>query len=214
MPSHGLLPRPVDLFEREPARIWLLTDARRTPRRDVVAIYNWESKPIDIDCPLDRIGLSSDSQWVGFDYWANAFVPPFQGRLRISLPKESCRILAVRPLLDRPFLVSTSRHVTQGMIDVREEKWDAAGKKLGGSSRVIAGDPYELRIVAPLAPRGWKTIRAELTAEDRAAGAEIKYTQSGACVRATITSPASRLVRWTLQFEAEPADTAPPPNRL
>jgi hypothetical protein len=100
------------------------------------------------------------------------------------------------------------------MIDVQEEKWDAVGKKLGGSSQVIASDPYELRIVAPLAPRGWKTIQAELTAEDRAAGAEIKYTQSGACVRATITSPTSRLVRWTLQLEAGPADAAPPANSL
>ena len=47
-----------------------------------MAIYNWESKPIDIDCPLDGIGLPSDAQWVGFDYWANACVPPFKGRLR------------------------------------------------------------------------------------------------------------------------------------
>ena len=42
MPAHGLLPRPVDLFEHDPARIWLLSDTRHAQRRDVVAFYNWD----------------------------------------------------------------------------------------------------------------------------------------------------------------------------
>ena len=99
MPSHGLLPRPVDLFEQEPARIWLLTDERRTPRRDVVALYNWTSKPLDVDCECARIGLPRSVSYVAFDYWANAFLPPFKERLQTSLPKESCQVLALRPAL-------------------------------------------------------------------------------------------------------------------
>ena len=147
MPSHGLLPRPVDLFETEPARIWLLTDDRRSPRRDVIGLYNWEDKPVSIDVSLDRIGLPQETDYVGFDYWANAFMPPFRGRLKTTLWPRSCQVLAVRPLQDHPILIGTSRHITQGIVDVREERWDGA-RTILGTSDVVAGDPYELRIGA------------------------------------------------------------------
>ena len=124
MPGHGLLPRPVDLFEAEPARIWLLTDERRTPRRDVVGLYNWNEQPLRIDVPLDRIGLPRGGTYVGFDYWANSFLSPFRERLQTTLPPRSCQVLAVRPLLDRPLLIGTSRHITQGIVDVKQETWD------------------------------------------------------------------------------------------
>jgi hypothetical protein len=191
----------VDLFENEPARVWLLTDERRTPRRDVVALYNWTSKPLDVDIPLARAGLPEAEAYVAYDFWANAFVPPFKSVLRTSLAGESCRVLAVRPLLDRPFLLSTSRHITQGIVDVIEEQWNAARKTLNGKSQVVAGDPYELRVVAPSQPKSWKAVKAELSPDDLAAGAEIKLAQTDACVRATIRSPKSRAVSWKMTFE-------------
>jgi len=210
MPSHGLLPRPVDLFENEPARVWLLTDGRRSPRRDVMALYNWESKTLTVELPLARVGFAEDAAYVAFDFWANAFLPPFKGSLRTSLPKESCRILAVRPLLERPFLLSTSRHITQGIVDVLEETWDDGRKSLSGKSQVVGGDACELRIVAPPEPKSWNAVKAELAAEDQAAGAEIKLAQVGPCVRATVTSPKSQAIAWKLTFESGPAATALP----
>jgi hypothetical protein len=210
MPAHGLFPRPVDLFENEPARIWLLTDGRRAPRRDVVAIYNWESKALDVDVACDRLGLPPAPAYAAFDGWANAFLPPFKDRLQASLPAQTCRLLAVRPLLDRPFLISTSRHITQGIVDVTEETWDDAGKALAGKSLVVAGDPYELRVVAPPEPKSWKAVKAELAADDTAAGAEIKLAQAGPGVRATIACPKSRTVSWRIVFETGPAVSAAP----
>ncbi|MCY3021831.1 MAG: NPCBM/NEW2 domain-containing protein [Planctomycetota bacterium] len=200
MPSHGLLPRPVDLFENEPARMWLLTDTRRSPRRDVVALYNWTSKPLDFDCPLERLGLAGDTAYVAFDYWANAFLPPFKGSLRAALPKESCQVLAVRPVQDRPQLLSTSRHITQGIVDVLEEKWDDASKTLSGTSKLVAGDPYELRIAAFAPGKAWSIESAEVSAEDKAAGARIASTETNGCVRVTIECPASRDAAWSVRF--------------
>ena len=74
----------------------------------------------------------------------------------------SCRILAVRPMADRPQLISTSRHITQGVVDVAEEAWDVRGKKLNGVSRVVGGDPYELRIAKP-ASGEWKLTEVTLS---------------------------------------------------
>jgi melibiase-like protein len=201
MPYHGLRPRPADLFDHDPPRLWLLTDERRQPRRDVVALYNWDAdRPAEFDSPLDRLGLADERPYVAFDYWDNVLLPPLQGRLRLTVPKQSCRVLAVRPALDRPQVISTSRHVTQGMIDLVEEKWDAASRTLSGKSRVVGGDPYELRLVAASPERMWAAEACEVSAADKAAGVRTTVKQAEGLVRATIRSPASRDMNWSIRF--------------
>ncbi len=123
-----------------------MTDNRGGLRRDVIGLFNWDDKPWQVDYPLDRIGLPEAKRYVAFDFWGNRLLPPIEGRLKVTLPPTSCMILAVRPEADHPQVISTSRHVTQGMVDLLEEKWDAATKTLSGRSRVVAGDPYEIRV--------------------------------------------------------------------
>lgn len=202
MAGHGLLPRPVDLFENDPARVWTLTDQRRAVRRDVVALYNWNSSLAEILEPIEKVGLKKGIEYVGFDYWANAFVAPFRDRLKMIVPKESCRIIAVAPVMGRPQVVSTSRHVTQGMMDVLEEKWELGDDTLTGRSEVIGGDVYELRIAAMGARKdtGWAIVSADVSELDKEAGAKVSSRQDGVFVRVRIESPDSRAVRWWVQF--------------
>lgn len=243
MTPHGLRPRPVDLFDTEPAQIWLLTDTRHAPRRDVVAFFNWDAKkPTTLTCAptvawdshpgrtvawnshpgpspdakpsatprraVSALDLPPAPAYVAFDFWANRFVPPTRGPLVAQLPPASCQVLAVRPVADHPQLLSTSRHVTQGIVDVLEERWDAAAQTLSGVSRLVADDPYELRIIVPVGPASWKVQQAALADADRAAGATIDAKQDGPKVRVSITCPASRDVGWQVRFA--PAAVEPP----
>ncbi len=211
MPAHGLFARPVDLFENEPARIWLLSDARRTPRRDVIALYNWdESRAATISCPTEWLGLAPAAEYVAFDFWANRFVPPFQKQLVAELPAASCLVLAVRPATDHPQVLSTSRHVTQGIVDVLEERWDATSQELAGTGCVVANDPYELRILAPTGKSSWRARQAAVAHGDVAAGVKIEFRQDGPQLRVLIRSSASRAVRWRVEFQRASVE---PPSR-
>lgn len=202
MPAHGLLPRPVDLFEHEPARIWLLTDVRGAARRDVVALYNWdEQQATTVTCAVERLGLPSAVEYVAFDFWADRFVPPFRGILTAELPAASCCVLAVRPVADHPQLLSTSRHVTQGIVDVLDENWDVSSRTLSGTSRLVGGDPYELRIIAPSGEDVWQAGEVSVSAEDAAAGVATESRQDGPRIRVRVTSPDSRAVHWRLTFQ-------------
>lgn len=202
MPPHNLPSRPVDVFEAEPARIWHLADLRGGQRRDVVALYNWKKEPATIQCPVGRIGLPQAREYVAFDFWANRFVPPFSDSVRATLPAGgSCKVLAVRPLTDHPMLISTSRHLTQGMIDVTGEKWDATARTLQGTSAVVTQDPCELRIIVPVAQASWRVTGVGIEPEDSAAGVVAGFKQDGPRVRVTLLSPLSRAVRWTVKFE-------------
>jgi hypothetical protein len=201
MPAHHLASRPVDVFQNQPARIWHLADTRQTRRRDVVALYNWRKEPASISETAERIGLPPAKEYVAFDFWANRFIPPFRETLRADLPAgNSCRILAVQPVLDHPQLLSTSRHVTQGMVDVTAETWDAAKETLSASSTLVANDPYELRIVVPVSERSWNAVGASVSADDQAAGVKTTIQQDGPKLRVAITSPVSRDVQWQVQF--------------
>ena len=199
MPTHGLPSRPVDVFESQPARIWLLSDTRKVPRRDVVALYNWDKQSVLVECLASRIGLPASSEYVAFDFWANKFVPPFRDSVRAELAPGSCRVLGVRPVANHPQLLSTSRHVTQGIVDVAEEKWSSP--ILSGVSQVVANDPYELRIVVSVGEQSWRATGAGVSPEDTAAGVKTAFHQDGPKLRATLTSPVSRAVRWEITFE-------------
>jgi hypothetical protein len=122
----------------------------------VVGLFNWDRKSGAFDVPVERLGLAAGVRYAAFDYWAGGMVVPFRDRLTATLPPRSCQVLAVRPILDHPLLLSTSRHITQGIVDVTAEKWDPAACELSGVSRVVAGDPYELRILTHSTRGVWK----------------------------------------------------------
>jgi hypothetical protein len=207
MPAHDLKPRPVDLFEQQMPRVWLLTDDRQRPRRDVIGLFNWEEKSqAGIRCPLEKLGLPA-SRYVGFDYWADTFIGPFEGTLDHVVPAASCQVLAVRPLARHPQVVSTSRHVTQGIVDLLQERWVADQQSLEGVSKVVADDPYELRIVAMRLPGCWRVESATVSSADEEAGVKIRAPmQDDWRVRIRIDSPQNREVHWEVDFA--PADGA------
>lgn len=146
LPSHQYPARPVDYLESNRPKIWMVSNQRV----HLLGLFNWdEKKPAQIKYPLERLGLDAETQYVGFDFWGNQFVEPTSGELNVTLPAGTCMSLAIRSATNHPQVVSTSRHITQGLMDVQREDWDVAKKTLSGTSEVVAGDRYEMRVVAP-----------------------------------------------------------------
>ena len=196
-PNHNLKPRPVDLFEQDLPRVWTLVDDRQggVPRY-VVGLFNWdETQNASIAYPLKHVGLPPGKAYVGFDYWANAFVAPMKGAFEAEVPAGSCRIFALRPTADHPQVVSTSRHVAQGVVDLVAEAWDPKAKTLTGTSRVVAGDPYEIRIVAG---DGWKATG--IAVDGRPLEGKATIAQDGAHVRARFEPAGTGEARWRVGF--------------
>ena len=136
--------RPVDYFERQVNNVWKLTDGDRA----VFGLYNWNTNAaLCVDYDAAYCDLDPDKTYAGFDFWANEPVPAFKGRFKFDVPPDSCRAIAVREALDRPFVISTSRHVASPVFDVVEERWDEPTRTLSGRSVVVPGEPYEIRIV-------------------------------------------------------------------
>ena len=206
IPPHGAAARPVDYFDTVMPRIWLLTDTRHAPRRDVLGLFNWENEDQTIACSAAKAGLDPAQTYFVFDFWAGAPLPPFSGAFSFEVPGQSCRVIALRAAAGHPVLVSTSRHVSQGILEVSAENWNPRAKVLSGLSQVVGHDPYELRL-AGLEEDGkrWKLLSATVSSADHAAGATVEPRPMAAgeegWLRVLINSAQSRPVKWALKFD-------------
>jgi hypothetical protein len=154
-------------------------------------------KPITFTIDPARVGLPVAKGYIGFDYWKNEFVAPFSGSREVEVPAGACSILVLQPQADHPQLVGTSRHVTQGAVDVLACTWDAAAKTLRGKSKVVAGDDYELRLFAPA---GAKLGNVTVASDAKGDGVTATSKQDGQQVRVMVKSPVTREVDWEVQF--------------
>ncbi|MDA1200264.1 MAG: hypothetical protein O3C39_01130 [Planctomycetota bacterium] len=191
LPSHNRPARPVDLLETNEPRIWLTGNQRLS----VIGLFNWQDEAEEeIVYEMGRLGLDPDVRYAAFDYWREQFVEPFSGTLQQTLPGGTCRVLAVRPVADHPQVLSTSRHITQGLIDVVAETWDSTTRTLSGRSLVVAGDPYEIRIALP-ATGTWKISQATLDGKAVEPG-----TAKHLGVRVRFQPERTDLVDWQIRF--------------
>lgn len=211
LPHHGLMPRPVDYFENNLPNIWLLTKpaTNNLPRRDVIGLFNWStSSSLGINVTLAHVGLDTNSSYVGFNFWSNSIIPNISGSLQMTVPSGSCEIIAVRPQSGVPEVISTSRHVSQGIVSMVAEKWDGTNT-LSGTSKVVENDPYELRIYST---NNWQLQNASVSAADQAAGVTVSsMTQTDGLTRVTLNSPTNREVDWSVTFSQLPTVTLTSP---
>lgn len=202
-PAHKTVARPVDYFDAPVPSIWLVKDDDQHPDRQVVGLFNWSSTNCVIGCEATKAGLDPAKTYEAYDFWANQPLPEFCGNFQFNIPARACRVIAIRAASGHPQVISTSRHVTQGMMDVSGEKWDARKQVLSGLSKLIASDRYELRIAGLQGGgRRWKPLAVTVSAKDAAAGVVAGLNQRGECLAVELASSAeSREVRWSIQFE-------------
>jgi len=192
LPTHNLHARPVDLFETPRPRIWFVRDRRLA----IIGLFNWQEKRrLDLKYDLERIGLQAGRSYVAFEYWSDRLVRNLRKVLTWSLEPRGCAVFAVKPEEDHPQLLSTSRHITQGLVDVLDESWDAATATLSGKSKVVRGDRYELRVVLPESP-------ALDVAGAEAGGCRLSVERSEAgLLRLSFVPERSGVISWRIRFK-------------
>lgn len=193
MPAHQLTSvQPVDYFQNDPARIWHLSYDVSGTTRHTVGLFNWSDAPLTIEVSAESLGLDPAKEHHLFEFWTKTH-DTFTGKISRSVPGRSCLVLAVNPESTTPAVLSTSRHITQGAVDLTKLEW--SDEALTGASKVVANDPYEIRI----APNGKKVTAVTLGKEDLAAGVKAEFTEKEGLVLVTLSAPANRTVNWRVK---------------
>jgi len=177
--------RPVwDLKVRRPFGAW-----------DVVSLFNWGDRPLDLRLPFGDLGLDGEKAYLVHEFWSREFLGSRRGAVEARIEPRSNLLLAVHERRDRPQLISTDRHVSQGGVELLDESWSRERGELLCTLRLVAEDPLTAFIHVP-APFVFSRASAEDAAVERIAA------DRPPIVAVTLRRPLSGEARLLLTFGA------------
>jgi hypothetical protein len=201
--------RPLDLFPSDRnKRIWDLKINHLGRAYDVVGFFNFdENKPLSSYVSWKDLGLPEDRPVHVFDFWNKEYLGAFDKGISVDLGPTSTRVLSLVPATDQIQLVSTSRHITQGWVDLSSQS--SRGNRYSGKSRLIKNDPYNLRFAFP---RGKNYVIKSATAS----GLPVRFANHQGWAEVEITSSQTKDINWEVRFEPAPSYHFPvkEPQRL
>lgn len=191
-PSEPRSARPVDAFTHAGwPRVY---DFAVSPDWHQVTLFNntLPTREETITVPLagdtadGALGLDPGQDYYVYDFWNDCFVGELKGtdELKQTLRPGEARMLSVRKVEKNPQVLSTNRHLMQGLLDLADVKWD--GRRLTGKARVVAGEPF--KIVIALNGRQPKNL---------------KPSADGQRVVLTIEQATNQTVEWSADFRNE-----------
>jgi len=128
-----------------PASTWIVEGA---PRWWTLALVNWEDEPRTVAQSLAALGITG-TRFVVYDVWAERPMTDVSQTLGATIAPHSALVVALRPSVTRPQIIGSTRHVVQGTIDIREERWDVRTRTLYAKSVNLDGRPYAVTIAVP-----------------------------------------------------------------
>jgi len=139
------------------------------------------------------LGLDPERRYVICEFWDQQFLGVFQDAFPAPAmdTNNGMDIFAIREAREHPWVVSTSRHLSQGGVSVLDETWSASARTLTGRSQMVEGDPYVLTVHLP---GGFKVESAA------AAGEKMEMTSGKDHVKVRIVPSATGTVEWKLTF--------------
>jgi len=139
---------------------------------------------------LADIGLDPNKTYIAYEFWTDQMIGPIRESLSVpELEIKGLRSYALREATDRPMLVSTSRHLSQGAAEIELMEWES--NALSGRSHVIAEDTYTLVLHIPA---GYTLEQASFD------GQKAKVSIDGTTARVSFTSEHTQSTPWIITF--------------
>jgi len=183
---------------------WMLEIDRPFDHWSVLARFQWGKKQGEKHVwqyqgvPQEKVafadlGLPDDREYLVFEFWTQTFLGKFKGSFTALAMDENTalHVFVIREARAHPWIISTTRHISQGGVDLLDVKWDSGSKTLSGRSSVVIGDPYVMTVHLP---EGFRLTGAEVGGEK----VEIANQKETATIR--IVPSATKTVEWKMAF--------------
>ncbi len=160
---------------------------------NVLHRLNWsDNKTQQTTVLFADLGLDASKEYLVYEFWTDTLVgvckKSFTAKAQLPMQLDS---FAIRPLLPRPQIISTSRHLSQGAVDLIDVEWNGKDQ-LSGSSRVITDNEYTITLHVP---DGFKVTNVKIT------GLTQKIQIDGRLAKLRFTPRSTGTVQWAIQFE-------------
>jgi hypothetical protein len=168
---------------------WLL--ARVLDDWWMLAAVNWDDVPQRLSLSLADHGVLGPL--AAYDVWEGTRRDDVHGRVTLSLPPHGAAVLGLRRPRRTPFVLGSTRHVVQGVMDLEEESWDAGRRVLSARAVLLDDRPYEVTIGVP---PGFHPVEASCEPD---AEITVDVVERGAA-RLRLPKPPGAEVDWSVRF--------------
>ena len=171
--------------------VWDLHVSRPFGDWHIVALFNWSDEEKEVSVAWQEIGESGERVFVAWEFWTDAYLGERKGSLSAAVPPRGVRLFALQPLAGHPQFLTSDRHLTQGAVELLDQKWD--GARLVAKVDAVGGFPQVVRFVVP---NGWKIKSATANG----VGIKVKEECGGRVVAVKLAVPRSCVVDLCLDF--------------
>ena len=140
-----------------------------------------------------RLNLKNDlhldgERYLVYDFFRDKMlIPDEDGNLTLDFLPYECRILALRPYLGIPQIISTSRHITQGAAELSALSYE--NEELEFKASLIKNDPYTVTVYIP---EGYK-FRGQTGSDE--------HTVCGKLLRLSLNPKETKDYSFSVRFE-------------
>ena len=182
-------PRPVDMLTggiHPSIYVYKVT----SDWHQVLLINNRKSGSSEISAPLSgdsaetgAVGLEPDCSYHAFEFWSQEYLGRLKGTGAVSrrLRGGEVAMISMRRARRRPQLISTNRHIMQGLVETHNMHWDGRRRALSGSVDIVGGEDLVITVAcngfrpdtcegAALRKRGRGLVDLVFTSQEAATG--------------------------------------------
>jgi hypothetical protein len=191
----GKDPSPIDAEQTGALAPWWLQEIDRVFEHwNVLARFDTAGKGLaEADVRFEDLGLDPAQEYLVYEFWSKKLVPVSRTSFRAPAgDKGATQVFAIREKLAHPQLLSTSRHISQGAVEISESEWNDGTVTLQGVSKLVAGEPYEITLHLP---PGWKALKCGIGVSECTPKVE------GELVRFELTPAMSQPNFWSMTFQ-------------
>lgn len=150
LPSWGEAARPVDLFDTDFHRVFALKIIKPFGEWTVAGFFNSDESEIkEYSLPLKRLWLDNAKTYIAYDFWNNRFLGDLKNEMRVKISSASVLLLSIHEKTEIPKIISTDRHILQGVVELENVDWDNEKKVLSGVSTGVPDSSYNVYIYVP-----------------------------------------------------------------
>jgi len=185
--------RPVGLypyFNHIP--VWNLQVKRPFGKWNNVALFNFGNNEKEIAVDFAALGLDAEKKYAAYEFWCQSWMGLREKGLSLTVPAHTVRLISLREAQPHPQFVGDDRHLTQGAVELQDERWDASRKELTLDVAAIADFPfvYSVRV-----PEGFACKSASASG-----GAKAELRREGDLLRVTVSAKKTAAVKILLEF--------------
>ena len=172
---------------------------------DVLNLLETENQVhVSLEADL-HLETRNGERYLLFDFWNRRYLGETGEGFDLTLPACASRVICVRRKTGVPQVISTTRHLSQGALELEEVRYDSETGVLSGIADVVPGDDYAIYIYAPPGLRlfhegnGTSVFAVERVDVDEALGFEMQCPH-GSVWKLPIDSQSGGRIHWSAAF--------------